>query len=74
MLHHNKGEQYLVSRLHNGSAVLSDTYGLHNVTKGQLATQGCLNHNVNQRQRLQHIGSVTFLLKGAQVGFERHYF
>ena len=74
MLHHSKGKQYLVSRLHNGSAVLSDTYGLRNVTKGHFATQGCLNHNLNQRRQRQHTETVTFLLKGVQVGFERHCF
>ena len=74
MLRHNKGEQYLVCRLHNGWAVLSDTYRLHNVTKGHFATQGCSNHNLNHRRRRRHTETVTFLLKAVQVGFERHCF
>ena len=60
MLHHNKGEQYLVCRLHNGSAVLSDTYGLHNVTKGHFAKQGCLNYKLNQRRRQRQTETVNF--------------
>ena len=61
MLHHSMGEQYLVSRLHNGSAFFLDTYGLHNVTKGHFATQGFLNHNLNQRWWRRHTETVTVL-------------